>query len=201
MYHIDEDEPEWELGDKLVILNNPSYKKCADLVAKLTKTNHLPPLQLLGSYPGVVIYFIMQLSQIKKPLCRLGIENTPLTVTCIEYLCGMLEKIKELYLEQFSVDDEGVIKVCNSLKHNKTLSSLSFYCNPLITSNSSEALCNLLVNNMALLKLNLKYTSLTSHSVKHLVGALNENKTLKELQLDKNHQVHVGMMHAHRIVC
>lgn len=184
----------------MVILDNPSRKKCEDLVVKLTKTNHLPPLQLLGSYPGVVIYFIMQLSKINRPLRRLGIENTPLTITCIEYLCGMLDKIKELYLEQFSVDDGGVIQVCNSLKHNKTLSSLSFYCNPLITSNSSEALCNLLVNNVALLKLNLKCTSLTSYSVKHLVSALNENKTLTELKLDKDHQVHMGS-HAKRIVC
>ena len=93
--------------------------------------------------------------------------------------------LERLLVIHGSINDDGVITLAQSLKSNKSITTLCLYNNPDITSASAQSLAELLLNNHTLEVLNLFNTNIDANGVSVLVKCFKTNKTLRELRLNK----------------
>ena len=95
--------------------------------------------------------------------------------------------LKTLLIARGSINDDGVITLVQSLKYNKSITTLSLHSNPDITSASAQSLAELLLHN-TLEVLSLEGTNIDTNGVLVLVETLKTNKRLRLLLLDKQHK-------------
>ena len=172
-----------------VYLTSPSPVQCNEVISKIN--NNHKEIVLYSSSTNSTESLLSSTKRHTLNLRRLEIWYTPLTNDCIQYLCTLLtnnKKIQELDINDHSISDRGVTNICQALEHNSTLTSLDLNNNPLITSTSGQALSHLLLNNSSLVKLDLRWTSLSTESILLILQSLMDNKKIRRLWLDYQHK-------------
>ena len=140
--------------------------------------------------PECVLTLLPCVLQKKNSVKKLIIWSTPLTYDCILCLSGLLAtntSLKELIIRCSSISDKGISCICKALQHNSKLTDLDLASNPHITSNSGQALSELIIVNSKLSYLNLKFASLSSESVKLILQSLAVNKSMRRLRVSPEH--------------
>uniref|UniRef100_A0A1X7TDR0 SH3 domain-containing protein n=1 Tax=Amphimedon queenslandica TaxID=400682 RepID=A0A1X7TDR0_AMPQE len=175
-------------GDS-VSLSSPSPVQCNEVISNINDNHKVIHLYYSSTNSTVSLLSSTKLHTLN--LRRLHIQYTPLTNDCIQYLCILLtnnKTIQELVIWYHSISDRGVTNICQALEHNSTHTSLNLSYNPLITSTSGQALSHLLLNNSSLVELNLWNTSLSPESILLILQSLMDNKNIRTLRLDRQHQ-------------
>ena len=177
-----------ELGDFEVRLTSPSTEQCTNVLAKI-KDKH-QHFYLKNSSSDVAQLLVESLLQ-KKTISSLYIFSTPLTCDFVEFFSSQISDnntIGSLYLNHNSIDDDGVIILVQSLKHNKKLQYLSLEFNTGITSVSIPALAEFIRINCPLSVLDVSNTSIDTEGVLDLVDSLKFNARLGKIVVDERHK-------------
>ena len=187
--------------DDGVQLTSPSLIQCQEVVSLLTyKHTHI---DIIESSPDVVCDLLPVLLQNEK-VTYLRIRDTQLTQDCISSLCNLLANNKSLlnlHLINCSIDDKAVADITNVLQtHNNTLRGLVFLNNPLISSVSAQSLSELIINNSTLIRLSVRYTSISSDGILLILQSLSINKNIKHLYLDMKHKDTCTEYHDYNII-
>ena len=170
-----------------VSLTTPSLPQCQDVISKLKENNHRT-VSLHRSSSYVVQFLLPQLLKIRT-ITMISIYYTKVTKdNIISSQLSNNTTLKTLWITDDSINDDGVITLVQSLKYNKSITSLSLYSNPDITSASAQSLAELLLHNNTLEDLSLWGTNIDTNGVLVLVETLKTNKRLRRLCLDKQHK-------------
>ena len=170
-----------------VSLITPSLPQCQDVISKLKENNH-DTVSLRDSSSYVVQFLLPQLLKIRT-ITWIRIFSTKVTKdNIISLQLSNNTTLKELWITDGSINDDGVITLVQSLKYNKSITSLYLHINPDITSASAQSLAELLLHNNTLEDLDLVYTNIDTNGVLVLVETLKTNKGLGKLRLDKQHE-------------
>ena len=175
----------WDSGS--VYLITPSLPQCQDVISKLKENNHhWVSLHRSSSY--VVQFLLPQLLKIRT-ITEINIHFTKVTKdNIISSQLSNNTTLKTLWITDGSINDDGVITLVQSLKYNKSITSLYLSNNPDITSASAQSLAELLLHNNTLEALSLWGTNIDTNGVLVLVETLKTNKGLRRLRLDKQHK-------------
>ena len=170
-----------------VDLTTPSLPQCQDVISKLKENNH-HTVYLSRSSSYVVQFLLPQLLKIRT-ITWINIYSTKVTKdNIISSQLSNNTTLKILGITNGSINDDGVITLVQSLKCNKSITSLYLYSNPDITSASAQSLAELLLHNNTLGYLWLWGTNIDTNGVLVLVETLKTNKRLRGLYLDKQHK-------------
>ena len=177
---------EWD-SDGSVYLTTPSLPQCQDVISKLKENNH-HWVYLHRSSSYVVQFLLPQLLKIRT-ITLIDILSTKVTKdNIISSQLSNNTTLKTLWITDGSINDDGVITLVQSLKYNKSITDLSLFNNPDITSASAQSLAELLLHNNTLGVLSLWGTNIDTNGVLVLVETLKTNKRLRGLYLDKQHK-------------
>ena len=177
---------EWD-SDGSVFLTTPSLPQCQDVISKLKENNH-HMVYLYRSLSYVVQFLLPQLLKIRT-ITWIRIYSTKVTKdNIISSQLSNNTTLKTLGITFRSINDDGVITLVQSLKYNKSITTLSLNYNPDITSASAQSLAELLLHNNTLEVLWLWGTNIDTNGVLVLVETLKTNKGLRGLWLDKQHK-------------
>ena len=170
-----------------VSLTTPSLPQCQDVISKLKENNHdMVTLHRSSSY--VVQFLLPQLLKIRT-ITWISIYSTKVTKdNIISSQLSNNTTLKTLGIANGSINDDGVITLVQSLKYNKSITSLYLHNNPDITSASAQSLAELLLHNNTLEDLSLWDTNIDTDGVLVLMETLKTNKRLWRLYLDKQHE-------------
>ena len=174
---------EWDSDS--VSLTTPSLPQCHDVISKLESNHDI--VKLCDSSSDVVQFLLPQLLKIET-ITEIRILSTKVTKDNIISLQLSDTTLKRLWITDGSINDDGVITLVQSLKYNKSITELSLYKNPDITSASAQSLAELLLHNNTLGYLSLWGTKIDTNGVLVLVKTLKTNKRLRRLRLDKQHK-------------
>ena len=170
-----------------VSLTTPSLPQCQDVISKLKENNHRTVI-LHRSSSYVVQFLLPQLLKIRT-ITMINIYFTKVTKdNIISSQLSNNTTLKTLWITDGSINDDGVITLVQSLKYNKSITTLSLYNNPDITSASAQSLSELLLHNNTLEYLDLEDTNIDTNGVLVLVETLKTNNGLRVLYLDKQHK-------------
>ena len=170
-----------------VRLTTPSLPQCQDVISKLKENNH-HVVYLWDSSSYVVQFLLPQLLKIRT-ITRIDIYYTKVTKdNIISSQLSNNTTLKTLWITHGSINDDGVITLVQSLKYNKSITTLYLISNPDITSASAQSLAELLLHNNTLEYLSLTGTNIDTNGVLVLVETLKTNKRLRLLHLDKRHK-------------
>ena len=178
---------QWGSTGVRVSLTTPSLPQCQDVISKLKENNHhMVTLRSSSSY--VVQFLLPQLLKIRT-ITRISIYSTKVTKdNIISSQLSNNTTLKILEIADGSINDDGVITLVQSLKYNKSITSLRLYNNPDITSASAQSLAELLLHNNTLEYLWLEGTNIDTNGVLVLVETLKTNKGLRLLSLGRQHK-------------
>ena len=177
---------EWDSTGS-VSLTTPSLPQCQDVISKLKENNH-HWVNLHRSSSYVVQFLLPQLLKIRT-ITLIGIHSTKVTKdNIISLQLSNNTTLMTLGITDGSINDDGVITLVQSLKYNKSITGLSLYRNPDITSASAQSLAELLLHNNTLEVLSLWGTNIDTNGVLVLVETLKTNKGLWTLRLDEQHE-------------
>ena len=178
---------QWHSGYGSVSLTTPSLPQCQDVISKLKENNH-HRVYLWNSLSYVVQFLLPQLLKIRT-ITGISIYYTKVTKdNIISSQLSNNTTLKELEIAVGSINDDGVITLVQSLKYNKSITTLYLHSNPDITSASAQSLAELLLHNNTLEHLWLRDTNIDTNGVLVLVETLKTNKGLRQLWLDKQHK-------------
>ena len=170
-----------------VSLTTPSLPQCQDVISKLKENNH-HWVDLSSSSSYVVQFLLPQLLKIRT-ITWIGIYYTKVTKdNIISSQLSNNTTLKTLWISAGSINDDGVITLVQSLKYNKSITSLHLSYNPDITSASAQSLAELLLHNNTLEVLGHWGTNIDTNGVLVLVETLKTNKRLRTLRLDGQHE-------------
>ena len=170
-----------------VSLTTPSLPQCQDVISKLKENNH-HRVDLWDSSSYVVQFLLPQLLKIRT-ITWISIRFTKVTKdNIISSQLSNNTTLKELWIANGSINDDGVITLVQSLKYNKSITRLYLFNNPDITSASAQSLAELLLHNNTLEHLSLTSTNIDTNGVLVLVETLKTNKGLRGLHLDTQHK-------------
>ena len=170
-----------------VSLTTPSLPQCQDVISKLKENNH-HEVNLHCSSSYVVQFLLPQLLKIRT-IMYIRIYYTKVTKdNIISSQLSNNTTLKTLVIANGSINDDGVITLVQSLKYNKSITTLYLHRNPDITSASAQSLAELLLHNNTLEYLSLWGTNIDTNGVLVLVETLKTNKRLRGLRLDKQHE-------------
>ena len=171
----------------IVSLTTPSLPQCQDVISKLKENNH-HTVYLHRSSSYVVQFLLPQLLKIRT-ITWIHILSTKVTKdNIISSQLANNTTLEGLWITNGSINDDGVITSVQSLKYNKSITTLYLPNNPDITSASAQSLAELLLHNNTLEVLNLWDTNIDTNGVLVLVETLKTNKRLWRLRLDKQHE-------------
>lgn len=169
-----------------VWLVSPFPHQCQEVISQLNDTHER--IELDRSSPDI-FHLLIPPTVVKRGTVKvLGISFTPLPINCLQLLSlSTNTSLQWLYLNNCSINDDGVSVLCKDLHHNTTLTRLDLSINHDITS--SSALSELLRTNSTLTYLDLQHTLLSSDGVLLLLASLVTNNSLKTLSLDTEHKL------------
>ena len=171
----------------IVYLTTPSLPQCQDVISKLKENNH-DRVTLSRSSSYVVQFLLPQLLKIRT-ITKISIWSTKVTKdNIISSQLSNNSTLKTLGITAGSINDDGVITLVQSLKYNKSITTLYLHNHPDITSASAQSLAELLLHNNTLADLWLTGTNIDINGVLVLVETLKTNKGLRTLHLDKQHE-------------
>ena len=174
-------------GSYGVSLTTPSLPQCQDVISKLKENNH-HEVNLWDSSSYVVQFLLPQLLKIRT-ITYISIFSTKVTKdNIISLQLSNNTTLETLEIALRSINDDGVITLVQSLKYNKSITTLSLDSNPDITSASAQSLAELLLHNNTLEDLSLWDANIDTNGILVLVETLKTNKRLTTLYLDKQHK-------------
>ena len=179
-------EVEWGSYGRVYLIT-PSLPQCQDVISKLKENNH-HWVDLSDSSSYVAQFLLPQLLKIRT-VTEISIYYTKVTKdNIISLQLSNNTTLKDLWITDGSINDDGVITLVQSLKYNKSITTLYLVNNPDITSASAQSLAELLLHNNTLEYLSLWDTNIDTNGVLVLVETLRTNKGLGTLFLDKQHK-------------
>jgi hypothetical protein len=94
--------------------------------------------------------------------------------------------LRSLHLDNNAITDAGVCELARALERHPFLTSLNLSCNSELGVVSARGLSSMLACNTGLIHLSLNYNALGDAGCSLLAHALEENATLRSLQLAVN---------------
>uniref|UniRef100_A0A1X7U7D0 Death domain-containing protein n=1 Tax=Amphimedon queenslandica TaxID=400682 RepID=A0A1X7U7D0_AMPQE len=177
-----------ESGKFEVRLTSLSSEQCPNLLTKIEdKHQHV---YLSDSSSDVAQLLLVPLLQTKK-ISSLYIRSTHLKCDFVKSFSSQISDnntVESLYINQNSIDDDGVIILAESLKNNKKLQHLSLEFNTGITSVSVPSLAEFICINSTLSVLNVSNTSIDTEGVLELAKSLKSNERLEKIVVDEKHK-------------
>ena len=175
-------------GNTEVQLVTPTAEQCTEVIAKLTNKHQRIYLRESSSdIPQVLIPPLLR----KDHVVALYVYSTPLTqdfLLTFSHQMSNNNTLESLSLGNDCINDEGVITLMQSLKHNKKLLYLSLEFNRGITSACVPSIANFIRANCTLNILYLSCTNIDANGVRILVECLKINMTLTKLVIDSKHK-------------
>lgn len=167
-----------------VELHSPSPCQCRQALMNLTKNHTM--ISIWSSSAYIVYCLASQLEKI--PTVKiLWINDTPLTEYSLRFL-SKNQTLEGLGIFSNSIDNFLLFQLCKFLQQNTTMTHLNLGDNLEITDLSAKTISDFLRQNTKLVYLSFCGTLVSSKGVKILLKALGENKVLKKLELDIEHE-------------
>ena len=189
----------------LEIYNTSLDSKCVSILSEILKTNKtIKRLQLSSSSLTGGIKQVSDSLFNNKTLEQLVLYNvTDITDEDITHLSTMLSSnttLKELYLFNCNITDNGVRYICEGLTKNQTLTTLDIRGNRQITSVSTSTIADLIQTTTSLTTLYLYNTSLNNDDIKTICTSLNKNTTIRELVLSRQHREYCTKLDCYQVI-
>ena len=190
---------------RLDIWHTSLDSKCVSILSEILKTNKT--IKILELYSSSLTGGIKQVSdslfnnKTLEQLCCLNV--TGITDEDITHLSTMLSSnttLKELYLINCNITDNGVRYICEGLTKNQTLTMLNIGGNHQITSVSTSTIADLIQTTTSLTRLYLYNTSLNNDDIKTICTSLNKNTTIRELYLSRQHEEYCKKLDSYQVI-
>ena len=190
---------------RLEIYNTSLDSKCVSILSEILKTNKtIKRLVLVSSSLTGGIKQVSDSLFNNKTLEQLWLSNvTDITDEDIIHLSTMLSSnttLKELYLINCNITDNGVRYICEGLTKNQTLTLLNISRNPQITSVSTSTIADLIQTTTSLTTLYLYNTSLNNDDIKTIWTSLNKNTTIRKLWLSRQHEEYCKKLDSYEVI-
>ena len=190
---------------RLYINNTPLDSKCTSILSEILKTNKtITTLQLFSSS---LIGGIKQVSDSlfnNTTLEELVLYDvTGITDEDMLHLSGMLVSsmtLKELWLYNCNITDNGIQYICEGLTKNQTLTYLNIGGNHQITSVSASTIADLIQATTSLTDLRLYNTSLNDDDIMIICTSLIKNTTIQELYLSPQHKEYCKELDSYQVI-
>ena len=179
--------------------------KCVSILSEILKTNKT--IKRLVLYSSSLTGGIKQVSDSlfnNKTLEELVLSSVSgITDEDITHLSTMLSSnttLKELYLYNCNITDNGVRYICEGLTKNQILTKLDIGDNRQITSVSTSTIADLIQTTTSLTTLDLNNTSLNNDDIKTICTSLNKNTTIRKLWLSRQHEKYCMKLDSYRVI-
>ena len=190
---------------RLNVENTSLDSKCVSILSEILKTNKIiKRLELLSSsFTGGIKQVSDSLFN-NKTLEQLWLWHvTDITDEDITHLSTMLSSnttLKELYLFNCNITDNGVRYICEGLTKNQTLSKLNIGDNRQITSVSTSTIADLIQTTTSLTTLYLDNTSLNNDDIKTICTSLTKYTTIRKLYLSRQHKEYCETLDSYQVI-
>ena len=121
-------------------------------------------------------------------------------MTSLSTMLASNTTLKELYLSNCNITDNGVQYICEGLTKNQTLTTLDIGGNPEITSVSTSTIADLIQTSTSLTTLYLHYTSLNNDDIKTICTSLNKNTTIWTVHLSKQYEEYCKTLDSYQVI-
>ena len=189
----------------LYIWHTSLDSKCVSILSEILKTNKT--IKTLELYSSSLTGGIQQVSDSlfnNKTLEQLVLYDvTGMTDEDMAHLSTILATkttLKELYLFNCNITDNGVQYICEGLTKNQTLTKLSIGRNRQITSVSTSTIADLIQTSTSLIELHLYDTSLNNDDIKTMCTSLSKNTTIRKLYLSGEHKEYCMKLDSYQII-
>ena len=179
--------------------------KCVLILSEILKTNKT--IKILELSSSSLTGGIKQVSDSlfnNKTLEKLWLSDvTGITDEDITHLSTMLSSnttLKELYLSNCNITDNGVRYICEGLTKNQTLTSLNIGRNHQITSVSTSTIADLIQTTKSLTELYLYNTSLNNDDIKTICTSINKNTTIRKLHLSRRYEEYCKKLDSYQVI-
>ena len=108
--------------------------------------------------------------------------------------------LKELYLHNCHITDNGVQYICEGLTKYQTLTRLNIGGNRQITSVSTSIITDLIQTTISLTDLYLDNTSLSNDDIKTICTSLSKNTTIWEVYLSRWQEEYCKQLDSYEII-
>ena len=108
--------------------------------------------------------------------------------------------LKELWLSNCNITDNGVRYICEGLTKNQTLTTLNIGGNHQITSVSTSTIADLIQTTTSLIIVYLHNTSLNNDDIKTICTSLAKNTTIRKLQFSKEHYEYCMKLDSYQVI-
>ena len=189
----------------LYIENTSLDSECVSILSEILKTNKtIKRLVLLSSS------LTGGIKQVSDSLCNnetleqlelsnvTGIKDEDMTH--LSTILATNTTLKELYLPNCNITDNGVRYIREGLTKNQTLTTLNIGFNHQITSVSTSTIADLIQTTISLTTLYLYYTSLNNDDIKTICTSLTKNTTIRKLYLSREHEEYCMKLDSYQVI-
>ena len=179
--------------------------KCVSILSEILKNNKtIKTLELESSSLTGGIKQVSDSLFNNKTLEELWLSSvTGITDEDMTHLFTMLSSnttLKELYLSDCNITNNGVQYICEGLTKNQTLTMSSISRNHQITSVSTSTIADLLQTSTSLTRLYLYDTSLNNDDIKTICTSLTKNTTIRKLCLSRQHEEYCKKLDSYQVI-
>ena len=190
---------------RLYILHTSLDSKCVSILSEILKTNKtIKRLELRSSSLTGSIKQISDSLFNNKKIEQLVLSSvTDITDQDITHLSTMLSSnttLKELWLVNCNITDNGVRYICEGLTKNQTVTLLNIGDNHQITSVSTSTIADLIQTTTSLTRLYLYNTSLNNDDIQTICTSLTKSTTIRELCLSRQHEEYCKMLDSYQAI-
>ena len=167
--------------------------KCVSILSEILKTNKT--IKRLELFSSTLTGGIKQVSGNL-------IYNKALEVLVLYHVTGITDEdmthlsnalvsnttLKELYLYNCHITNNGVRYICEGLSKNQTLTTLNIGRNRQVTSVSTSTIADLIETTTSLTELYLYHNSLNNDDIKTICTSLTKNTTVQKLWLSRQEE-------------
>ena len=190
---------------RLDIWHTSLDSKCVSILSEILKTNKtIKRLWLVSSSLTGGIKQVSDSLFNNETLEVLWLYNvTGITDEDMTHLSTILATnttLKELWLTNCNITDNGVRYICEGLTKNQTLTTLNIGRNRQITSVSTSTIADLIQTTTSLTELCLYDTSLNNDDIKTICTSLTKNTTIRELWLSREHEEYCMKLDSYQLI-
>ena len=190
---------------RLEIWNTSLDSKCVLILSEILKTNKtIKRLELFSSSLTGGIKQVSDSLFNNETLEQLVLANvtgiTDEDMTHVSTILATNTTLKELYLFNCNITDNGVRYICEGLTKNQTLTTLNIGRNYQITSVSTSTIADLIQTTTSLTTLCLDYTSLDNDDIKTICTSLSKNTTIRELYLSREDYEYCKKLNSYQVI-
>ena len=190
---------------RLDIENTSLDSKCVSILSEILKTNKTIKRLVLDSSS-----LTGGIKQVSDSL----FNNKTLEELLLYHVTGIIDEdmthlstilatntiLKELWLTNCNITDNGVRYICEGLTKNQTLTTLNIGRNHQITSVSTSTIADLIQTTTSLIRLYLYSTSLNNNDIKTICISLTKSTTIRELWLSREHKEYCKKLDSYQVI-